>query len=122
MKNWVHAKKSILKSNRVNHLDPDGDEFGEMEPEEVQKQLDKRDMPEPRLKAICDDESKSGEDTAWTLRLYGDQTRTPALTGKPHHHGVVVIRSTVWAGSITCWKENRYIQIYVGDGLKSESE
>lgn len=52
----------------------------------------------------------------------GDQTRTPGIKGKSHHHGVVVVKSTIWSGAITCWKENRYIQIYIGDGLKSESQ
>lgn len=121
IKNWVHAKKSILNCNRVNHLEPDAEEFGDKEPEEIQKILDKRDPPEPRIKAITGDESKSGEDTAWNIRLYGDQTRTPALNGKSNHHGVVVVKSTVWPGSITCWKGDRYIQIYVGEGLKNES-
>ena len=123
LSNWVHAKKSILKnSNRVSHLDPEGDEFGEMEPEEISKVQDARDPPEPRLKPISEDKSQSGEDSAWTIRLLGDQTSTPGLNGKSHHYGVVVVRSTVWQGSVTCWKEDRYIQIYIGDGLKSEDK
>ena len=122
LSNWVHAKKSILNNNRVSHLDPEGDEFGEMEPEEVQKILDKRDPPEPRLKPLSQDASQSNEDTAWTIRLLGDQSRTPGLNGKSSHHGIVVVRSTVWIGSVTCWKEDRYIQIYIGDGLKNENK
>ena len=31
-----------------------------------------------------------------------------------------MIRSQVWSGSITCWKQSRQLQIYVGDGLKRE--
>mmetsp|Transcript_13608 Transcript_13608/g.15256 ORF Transcript_13608/g.15256 Transcript_13608/m.15256 type:complete len:391 (+) Transcript_13608:311-1483(+) len=119
---WVHAKKSILNSNRVSHLEPEGDEFGDKEPEEIQKILDQRDPSEARLKPLSEDASQSGEDSAWTIRLLGDQTRTPGLNGKTKHHGVVVVKSTVWIGSITCWKEDSYIQIYIGDGLKNENK
>ena len=31
-----------------------------------------------------------------------------------------MIRSQVWPGSVTCWKQSRQLQIYVGDGLKWE--
>ena len=31
-----------------------------------------------------------------------------------------MIRSQVWPGSVTCWKQSRQLQIYVGDGLKRE--
>lgn len=122
LNNWVHAKKSILNSNRVSHMEPEGDEFADKEPEEVQKILDSRDPPEPRLKPISQDKSASIEDSAWTLRLMGDQTRTPGIKNKSNHYGVVVVRSTVWPGSVTCWKENRYIQMYLGDGHKNESK
>lgn len=121
LKNWVHSVKSILKCNRVNHMEPDGEEFGDMEPEEIQKLLDARDKPEPRLKPLVLDDSASSEDSAWTLRLVGDQTRTPTNKGKSNHYGVVVVKSTVWTGAVTCWREDRSVQIYIGDGLKNES-
>lgn len=121
-KNWVHANKSILNNNRVSHMEPEGEEYGEMEPEEIQKLQDKQDPPEPRLKPITEDETKDEEDTAWTLRLVGDQTRTPDIKGKSNHYGVVVVKSTIWPGSTTCWKQDKYIQIYVGDGHKSEAK
>ena len=115
MKNWVHSIKSILKCNRVSHMEQEGDE-GEGESEEV-----KKDPAEPRLKPILDDVSPAGEDSAWILRLVGDQTRTPGIKGKSYHYGVVVVRSTVWIGAVTCWKNDKFLQIYVGDGLKNES-
>lgn len=121
LENWVHSNKSILKNNRVSHMEPDPEEFGDKEPEEIQKILDKRDPPEPRLKQLTLDKSVSGEDQAWTIRLMGDQTTTPAIKGKSNHFGVVVVKSTIWSGAITCWKQNKQIQIYVGDGLKSEA-
>ena len=31
-----------------------------------------------------------------------------------------MIRSQIWSGSVTCWKQSRQLQIYVGDGLKRE--
>ena len=31
-----------------------------------------------------------------------------------------MIRSQIWPGSVTCWKQSRQLQIYVGDGLKRE--
>ena len=118
--NWVHSLKSILKWNRVAHMDPDPEEFGDMEPEAIAAILDKRDPTEPRLKQINQDKSTSGEDTAWTVRLLGDQSRTPGIKGKSSHYGVVVVKSLVWTGSITCWKQGKQLQFYLGDGLKSE--
>lgn len=102
-------------------MDPEPEEFGEMEPEEVQKILDKRDPTEPRLKQINLDSSTSGETTAWTIRLIGDQTRTPGLKGKSSHFGVVVVRSLVWVGTTICWKQGKQLQFYLGDGLKNEA-
>lgn len=52
----------------------------------------------------------------------GDQTRSQAYQGKSNHYGVVVVRSNVWRGAVTCWREDRSVQIYVGDGLKNESK
>lgn len=121
LSNWVHSKKSILNNNRVSHLEPEDGEFGELEPEEIVKLQDKRDPPEARLKPLTEDASQSGEDAAWTIRLYGDQTPTPGVKGS-NHHGVVAVRSTVWPGALTCWKSTGYIQIYIGDGLKNESK
>ncbi|CAI2368131.1 unnamed protein product [Moneuplotes crassus] len=122
LSNWVHAKKSILKNNRVSHLDPEGDEFGDKEPEEIAKIQDARDPPEPRLKPLTKDVSQSGEDSAWTIRLYGDQIATPGLKKQSNHYGVVVVRSTVWPGAMACWKSTKYLQIYIGDGLKNETK
>ena len=114
--NWVHSVKSILKCNRVSHMEQEGDE-GEGESEEV-----KNDPAEPRLKPISQDVSPANEDQAWTLRLVGDQTRTPGVKGQSHHYGVVVVKSTVWVGSVLAWREDRSVQVYIGDGLKNESQ
>ena len=119
--NWVHSTKSILKNNRLTHSEPEGEDNGDVEPEELQKKLDAKDPQEPRLKPLTNDISADGEDTAWTLRLLGDQTRVKGIKNKTHHYGVVTIKSHVWPGSTICWKGNKYLQIYIGDGLKSES-
>jgi radial spoke head protein 4A len=116
MSKWVHSVKSILKCNRVSHMEQEGDE-GEGESEEV-----KNDPTEPRLKPITNDCSPSGEDSAWTLRLVGDQSRTLGIKNKSHHYGVVVVKSTVWNGSVLAWREDRSVQVYIGDGLKSEKQ
>lgn len=38
------------------------------------------------------------------------------------HYGVVVLKSLRWPGAITCWKGTQQYTIYVGNGLKNESQ
>ena len=82
LSNWVHALKSILKWNRVSHMDPDPEEFEGIEPEEVTKILNTRDPAEPRLKQLTEDISALENEPAWTLRVVGGQVGVASINGK----------------------------------------
>ena len=118
--NWVHASKSILKCGRVSPLQPDSDEFEGLDPDEVSRLLFEWDPPEPRLKPLSDDVAALDDAPAWTLRVIGAVTRATAVSGKWSELASVVVRSEIWPGSLTCWKRDKQLQFYVGDGLKRE--
>ena len=77
---------------------------------------------EPRLKSIVqDDKIKMGNkmmQSSWTVRLVGDSQEYLTESGKTVCHGVVVIRSLFWPGSVTLYQNGRQTTIYVGDGTK----
>jgi hypothetical protein len=119
--NWAHYPKSILKNCRTGHMEPEPAEDEEIEPEELLKMIEAKDPYEPRLKLVTKDQEVEAGIPAWNLRSYGDKHRQPTLKGKTVHHGVVVIKSNRWPGSITAWKGDKWHQVYVGDGHKYES-
>ena len=120
--NWCHYPKSILKNWRVGHMDPEVPEGVEIEPEELLKQIEAKDPYEPRLKSVTKDSQVEDGIPAWSIKLYGDKERQPTLNNKTTHNGVVVVRSHRWPGSVTVWKGNKWFQIYVGSGLKYETQ
>lgn len=119
---WQHLTPSILKQGRTKHADPlakPGEE--DIEPEELMKREIERDPWEPRLKAIEKDATTKGGLPAWVLRAYNINTdQKDPKTGKLVNNGTVVVKSLWWPGSVTFYNNQRYQQIYVGDGLKNE--
>ena len=118
--NWVHASKSILKCGRVSPLQPDSDEFEGLDPDEISWLLFERDPPEPRLKPLFDDLAALDDAPEWTLIVVGAAVVATAVSGKWPELASVVVRSEVFPGSLICWKRDKQLQIYVGDGLKRE--
>ena len=128
--NWVHSQPSILKSGRVAHMEP---EVPENAPEEVTvetllAELEGRDPYEKRLKQITQDEMVMvGENTKqmpWVVKMMGDKNiyADPANPKKQVSYGVVVVRSLQWPGLYYFYNQGRYFRIYVGNGLKYETQ
>ena len=120
--NWLHFPKAILLNNRTDHLMPEVPEGVEAEPEDLLKEIVKKDPYVDRLKPVSDDEGG----VSWTVRLKGEQKRQTVLGKKgatsTEHYGVVVLKSLRWPASVTCWKGRDQIQIYVGNGLKNDEK
>mmetsp|Transcript_30633 Transcript_30633/g.37854 ORF Transcript_30633/g.37854 Transcript_30633/m.37854 type:complete len:475 (-) Transcript_30633:51-1475(-) len=123
---WVHFNASILECNRTLHLDPpeeapEGFE-GDWDPEVAKKEIEAADPFEPRLKSIdLDSKIKMGGklmQCPWIVRLVGDSQEYVDERGKTVCHGVVVVRSLVWPGSFTLYKNGVQKTIYAGDGIK----
>jgi len=128
--NWVHSLPSILKVGRVAHMEP---EVPENAPEDVTvetllAELEGRDPYEKRLKPITQDGmvavGEKSKQTPWVVRLMGDKNvyADPANPKKQVCYGVVVVRSLQWPGSYCFYTQGRYFRIYVGSGLKYETE
>ena len=58
------------------------------------------------------------------MRLFGDSAEyyDPMNPKKKVCYGTVVVRSLLWPGCYTFYNNSRYTSIYVGSGLKYESE
>ena len=95
-------------------VEPPADEGAEPEDPE------KKDPYDQRLKPITADAPVKGMKSAWVLKMKGDQSTNVDARGQSVHYGVVVVRSLRWPGSYTCFKGGRWMQIYIGDGLKNE--
>ena len=120
--NWCHYPKGILKNWRTSHMEPEVPEGVDIEPEELLRQIEAKDPYDQRLKPVTNDSQVENGIPAWNLKLFGDKERQPTLNGKSTHNGIVVLKSLRWPGSATVWKENKWYQIYVGSGLKYETQ
>ena len=123
--NWVHYNQSILLNGRVSHIEPEGDDEGNL-----MKALLAADPLEPRLKPINQDREVviggSGKHAlkspSWSVRLLGDTTEyfNPVKPSQKINNGVVVVRSLHWPGSYTLFQNGRTLNIYVGNAHKYE--
>ena len=95
----------------------DGDDAAE-----IMKKIEAADPYEKRLKSIALDRMVKGQLPSWNVRLCGDRDQygTPKSVNDKVIYGVVVVRSLQWPGATTFFTQGRWLQIYVGDGLKYE--
>ena len=121
--NWVHYSTSILKCNRLVHMEAELLNENE-DPEEAKKRVEAADPFEKRLKPISLDKKVKGGLPAWVVKTAGEastfQQLNPVL-GKVNY-GVVVVKSLQWPGAFSFFSQSRWLQIYVGDGLKYEQQ
>jgi radial spoke head protein 4A len=117
---WVHHSQNILRCNRITHIDQgEGDETGE-----VMKKIEAGDPYEKRLKSIALDSKVKGGLPAWSVKYFGDADSFGTVK-KPEERvnfGTAVAKSLQWPGAHTFYNSGRWLQIYVGDGLKYEQK
>ena len=97
----------------------EGDETGE-----VMKRIEAGDPYEKRLKPITLDQRVKGGLPAWTVRHFGETTAFGSVK-KPDErlsYGAVVAKSLQWPGAHTFFANGKWLQLYVGDGLKYEQK
>eukprot|EP00347_Sterkiella_histriomuscorum_P000777 403374544 len=120
---WVHYTPNILKCNRLGHMEVEPAE--DEDPEVLKAKIIAADPFEKRLKPISQDQKVRGGLPSWTVKHHGDQTIfkniNPAVQDG-QNYGVVVCKSLQWPGSYTFYSQSRYLQVYVGDGLKYEQQ
>jgi len=110
--NWAHLHPFILKSGRCEHYIPAG--LDDEKREELENELNEKDKPEERFRAINEDAGMEGEQEAWTHKLKGDKQ----VYGD-NCYGVNVITSNRWPGATTVAKGGKFYSIYIGDAIKA---
>ena len=110
---WVHEHAYIYPNGKV--IDPS-----------IETQVD-------RLKGINEDEGykvKEGEGENineidlkyWKVKVVGDQIMHNRANGDPITHAVVLVKNLRWPGTLTVWKEEKFVNIYIGYGIKAIGE
>jgi len=89
---------------------PEGFE-GEYDVEQAKKDIEAADPFEPRLKGI-DDDSKIKmvgklKQSPWVIRIVGDKAEYTDVQGKIVCHGTVIVRSLIWPGAYTVYRNGR---------------
>ena len=120
--NWAHFQPNILLSCATAHGEP----AEEVEDPELAKQfMEAADPYEPRLKPINADKqvrcSEFFSQDAWSVRLCGDTSSYANANGNgTSNFGVVVVRSLLWPGAYSFFRNGQWYQIYLGSGHKFE--
>jgi hypothetical protein len=87
--------------------------------EEYMNKLAEEDKTEERFKAINEDVTIPGFETAWQSKVCGDTQQYNKIGGEgTTSYAVNVIRNMRWPGSVTVAKNGQYCSIYVGDCIK----
>lgn len=122
--NWAHYQPNILVNCATAHGEPAEDAE---DPELAKQMIEAADPYEPMLKPITDDQpvrcSEKISQPAWSVRLQGDSTDYKNANGSgTSNFGVVVVRSLLWPGAYTFFKNGVDYQIYLGCGHKFEQQ
>jgi hypothetical protein len=88
------------------------------------KRIESADPYEKRLKSITLDGKVKGGLPAWVVKHYGeaDLFGTFKNPNDKVNFGVVVVKSLQWPGAHTFYTQGKWLQVYVGDGLKYEQK
>lgn len=115
---WGNLHSIILKAGRVTHAEPEGmdDEAKEAYLEEMAE----KDKTEERFRALNEHSPMPGLETAWLVKVVGDQQQYNLLPPKEGttQYSVLMLKSLRWPGAITVTKGNNFSFVYLGYGLK----
>ena len=118
--NWVHFQPYILKAGRATHADPEAPPGEEVDLEELKARQEENDKSVDRLRAITEDDPLQGEEKSWNVAVVGD---TQVYAAKAPQEGsvnyaVTVVRNLRWPGNCTVFKGSRWVNFYIGYGVK----
>jgi hypothetical protein len=112
---WGNLYANILKAGRTTHVKPD--DVDEETWEGQVAELAETDKVEERFRTIQEHTKIPGLESSWTSKVVGD--------AQPYNKGegtvtfaYNVIRSLRWPGAVTVSKGGKFVNIYVGWGLK----
>jgi hypothetical protein len=118
--NWVHLMPYVLKAGRATHAEPEIPPGEEVDVEELKAKMEENDKSVDRLRSIADDDPLQGEDKSWSVTVVGDNQ---VYAAKPPQEGNVVyavtlVRNLRWPGNYTVFKAGRWVNFYLGFGVK----
>lgn len=118
--NWVHYHSYILKAGRATHAEPEVPPGEDVDIEELKAKLEENDKSVERLRSITEDEALVAEEKSWNISVVGD---TQVYAAKPPQEGNViyacsVIKNLRWPGNFTVYKGGRWVNFYLGYGVK----
>ena len=118
--NWVHFYPYILKAGRATHADPEIPPGEEVDIEELKARQEENDKSVDRLRSITEDDPLQGEEKSWTVTTIGD---TQVYAAKAPQEGtvsysVILVKNLRWPGNVTVFKGGRWVNFYLGYGIK----
>jgi len=118
LESWGNLHPIILQAGRVTHSEPEGME--EDAKEAYMADLEEKDKTEERFRAIQEHKPMPGLETAWLVKIVGDQQQYNLLPPREGTttYSVMVLRSLRWPGAITVTKGGKCAFCYLGYGLK----
>lgn len=119
---WSHYTPNILKNCRISHPAPIPPEDTEITEEEMMEAILAQDPVIERIRTIDQDEPLSGYNTAWIHKKAGDQTIYLNPQGEEVCNGLNIFKSLRWPGALTVQQNGKWVQIYLGNGLKGGTE
>ena len=117
IENWCHVQPILLKVGRCTHVEPEG--LPDEEKDEYMAKLADEDKTEERFRTIMED-SKINKQPSWSSKICGDQQ----TYNKPGGEGTIsysvnVIKSTRWPGALTVARNGKFMNLYIGDGIRN---
>ena len=118
--NWVHLLPYILKAGRATHAEPEVPPGEEVDVEELKAKQEENDKSVDRLRSVAEDDPLQGEEKSWSLTVVGDNQ---VYAAKPPQEGsamyaVTLIKNLRWPGNLTVFKGGRWVNFYLGFGVK----
>lgn len=127
LESWVHLHPNILDCGRTAHIEielPEGEENAELEEELKAKQ--EADPVVDRLRAIQEDDKEEedkrplGLESVWVSRVVGDNQAYGLPSGEANaSYAANCVRNLRWPGSVIAQQNGRYVNLYLGYGLKA---
>jgi radial spoke head protein 4/6 len=123
LENWVNLHPGLLKIGRSKHIyDDDNPTPEEWSDEQTEKynEMKEADPEEEKFRALNEHAPMKGLEFSWTSKIVGDQQQynLPPPKDGVTSYAVNVIRSLRWPGALTVAKSGKFLNFYVGFGMK----
>lgn len=118
LENWSNLHPSLLKIGRTTHLYAEAPEEWDDKRKEDYAAMVENDKPDDApFRAINEHAPLKGLEFCWTSKVVGDTQQYTYKEGTITY-AVNVIRSLRWPGAVTVAKGGKFVNFYLGYGMK----